>query len=152
MFKFKFRLIASAAVLSICTVASAQQSTLTREAVIAEFLRAQTAGEIPATGYTFWDRPGAVSARAGALGRPFAGATSREAVTAELARARRAGEIPASGEAWDGTLPVSSKAGAFGRAFDGGGLSRDAVVTDMAKARASGDLQQRQLQDYVGGP
>lgn len=148
---FKFRLIASAAVLSICTVASAQQSTLTREAVIAEFLRAQAAGEIAASGEA-WDGSVAPSARAGALGRPFAGATSREAVIAELARARRAGEIPASGEAWDGTVPITGKAGAFGRAFDTGGLSRDAVLSDLAKARASGELQQRELTDYVGGP
>jgi hypothetical protein len=92
----KLKTIVAAFAVLACTAVSAQQGSMTREEVKAELARALAAGEIAAVGDA-WDgttAKAATDARAGAFGRPFAGAgLSRDAVKAELARARASGEM-----------------------------------------------------------
>lgn len=112
----KLNWIAGAALVSLGSLAFAQQPLSAREAVV----------------------DGSTGAR-----QPFVSTMSRADVKAELERARASGELDGWREqAIDGTFvaATTTAAGAQGRAFAKTGLTREQVKAELDRARATGEI------------
>lgn len=112
----KLNWIAGAALISLGSLAFAQQPLSAREAAV----------------------DGSTGAR-----QPFASTLTRADVKAELERARASGELDGWREqSIDGMSMVAanSAAGAQGRAFAKPGLSREQVKAELNRARANGEI------------